>query len=624
MPAEIAGFAESAGLAGRADAGMLAHAAQRAERLGIGADEVLLAAGSASPDRLAIDAARRLGVGFDPLDETPPGLAERPRHELLALLRTGVLRHRDGGLTFAVRGLGLRRLADMLGRDPALRRRVRITTPERLAALVWQTGADGLAEHAAFFLRRARPHLSAATLGLARYLLAAFAVLLAAVPFAAMVVPELLVFAGMVLVACVLLVWNAFRISACVQPQEPDPAPERDDARLPAYTIIVPLYREARVVPKLIAALKRLDYPREKLQILLAIEADDHETRAVAARHATAPLFEMVPAPELGPRTKPKALNAALALARGELVAVYDAEDEPDPRQLRLAHAAFRSRSGRIGCVQARLVIDNVEDSWITRQFAAEYAGNFDLLLPLLDGLGLPIPLGGTSNHFRRDVLEAIGAWDPYNVTEDADLGIRLSRAGWRTAVIASGTREEAPNRFHAWLRQRTRWYKGWLQTVLVHGRHPVALRRALGTGATAGLAVLLGGSLVTPLVHPFFVLALLIDLFAGGGAARTPAAVLTQALCMTTLIAGYASAALFAAAGMRRRRLGGTLAVLPLIPLYWLMLSLAVWRAVLQLVVDPYRWEKTEHGLARSSRAAKAKNSAAVRPRTRPAAASD
>jgi cellulose synthase/poly-beta-1,6-N-acetylglucosamine synthase-like glycosyltransferase len=213
-------------------------------------------------------------------------------------------------------------------------------------------------------------------------------------------------------------------------------------------------------------ALRRLEYPIEKLDIKLVVEADDRQTHEAIARLRLGASFEVVIAPRSGPRTKPKALNAALPFARGSFIAIYDAEDRPEPGQLRGALEAFAAGDERLACVQARLTIDNTADSWLARLFTAEYAGLFDVFLPGLAAWRLPLPLGGSSNHFRASVLRAVGAWDPFNVTEDADLGIRLARFGYRTTVIRSTTYEEAPARFRPWIRQRTRWFKGWIRPV--------------------------------------------------------------------------------------------------------------------------------------------------------------
>ena len=231
--------------------------------------------------------------------------------------------------------------------------------------------------------------------------------------------------------------------------------------------------------------------------------------------------------------------------------------------------------------MQARLTIDNTADSWLARLFTAEYAGLFDVLLPSLAAWRLPLPLGGSSNHFRIAVLRRIGAWDPYNVTEDADLGIRLARFGYRSTVISSTTYEEAPARFGPWLRQRTRW-----------------LIRELGLLNFIVFQLLVGGTVLAALVHALFAVELAFDL-----ARDHSAAVL--GLHAATLATGYLTSAALALIGLARRRLLGCAWVLLLMPLYWLLLSLAAWRALIQLIRDPYHWEKTEHGLARTSRLA-------------------
>jgi cellulose synthase/poly-beta-1,6-N-acetylglucosamine synthase-like glycosyltransferase len=237
------------------------------------------------------------------------------------------------------------------------------------------------------------------------------------------------------------------------------------DWQLPVYSVLVPLFREARVLPGLIAALRALDYPPAKLDIMLVVEEIDIEMQATLLSLELPPTFRTVVVPKHEPQTKPKALNYALQFARGDFVVVYDAEDRPEPDQLRLALDLFRRAPPKLGCLQAQLNIYNATQSWLTRQFTIEYSVLFDAILPALERLRLPVPLGGTSNHFPRARLIEVGAWDPFNVTEDADLGIRLSRLGFRTRALNSTTWEEAPPGFGTWLKQRTRWLKGWMQS---------------------------------------------------------------------------------------------------------------------------------------------------------------
>jgi cellulose synthase/poly-beta-1,6-N-acetylglucosamine synthase-like glycosyltransferase len=232
--------------------------------------------------------------------------------------------------------------------------------------------------------------------------------------------------------------------------------------------------------------------------------------------------------------------------------------------------------------------------------FTAEYAGLFDVFLPSLAAWRLPLPLGGSSNHFRADILRWVGAWDPHNVTEDADLGMRLARFGYRTTVIASTTYEEAPARLRPWLRQRTRWFKGWMQTWLVHMRAPRKLMRDLGPRGFVVFQLLAGGSVLSALVHPLFLAKLSWDV----ASAHTSAAeALVGSPYAGLLLSGYLASTMLALFGLARRRLLKCAWALLLMPIYWLLLSIAAWRALDQLVRDPYRWEKTEHGLARNSR---------------------
>jgi glycosyltransferase XagB len=400
------------------------------------------------------------------------------------------------------------------------------------------------------------------------------------------------------LAAAALRLWSAL----CAHPRPRRPI-RIDDDKLPIYTVICALYREANVVGDLVAAIRALDYPIEKLDVKFVLEPDDNATTLALARLNLGPPFEIITAPRFGPRTKPKALNVALALARGEYTVVFDAEDTPEPNQLRRAVAAFRAGDDKLACLQASLTIDNTADNWLARMFTANYAGQFDVLLPGFTALRLPFPLGGSSNHFRTSVLHAAGGWDPHNVTEDADLGIRLHRLGYRAAALPSATYEEAPARFVPWLKQRTRWYKGWMQTWRVHTRRPLRLVWELGLAGAAAFQLFLACNVLSALIHPIYLAALCYYLFAQPPEGVMAAMGGTAPLFAATLIAGYVSAITLDLIGLRRRGLLAHAWVLLLTPFYWLLLSLAAWRALFQLLSAPQRWEKTEHGLAKNSR---------------------
>jgi len=327
------------------------------------------------------------------------------------------------------------------------------------------------------------------------------------------------------------------------------------------------------------------------LDIKLLVEGDDYDTVAAALALANRPHIEAVIVPEAAPRTKPKAVNAGLARARGEYITVYDAEDRPHPLQLRAALAAFEDGGETLVCVQAPLAIDNGDASWISGQFAAEYAIQFQEILPLLARLGLPLPLGGASNHFRTEALRASGGWDPFNVTEDADLGYRLARHGWRADVIAPPTWEEAPVSLGAWLNQRTRWVKGHLQTWLVLMRNPFRTASEMGQSAFAAMNLTLAGGLAAAFAHGPLACVVLV-------AVVSPYDLLTP-IDFTLAVVGYC-VAMFAA--LTATALSGNLsharAALTM-PLYWPLASIAAYRALLELVFRPHHWSKTAHGVS-------------------------
>jgi cellulose synthase/poly-beta-1,6-N-acetylglucosamine synthase-like glycosyltransferase len=369
----------------------------------------------------------------------------------------------------------------------------------------------------------------------------------------------------------------------------------RFDARLPTFSVLVPVYREEAVIPGLVTAMRQLDYPPDRVEILFITEAHDHATRRALRATGLAQNMRIVSVPGGQPRTKPRALNYALQDARGILVAVYDAEDVPDRDQLRRAAAAFINGGPRLACVQARLTIYNADQSFLSRQFALEYSALFRGLLPALAHLKLPVPLGGTSNHFRRDLLLKCGGWDPFNVTEDADLGIRLARFGYEVTVIQSETSEEAPARWRTWNGQRTRWIKGWMQTYLVHMRHPWKLWRDLGTWQFMGFQVMIGGMILSILVHPWFYILFAMTVFSGGN--LTPENAFFRWVCGVDLAIGYGAAWALTIVTALRHGAPRRLFSAAWLPIYWLAISWAAYCALVDLIFRPFHWEKTAHG---------------------------
>jgi glycosyltransferase XagB len=385
------------------------------------------------------------------------------------------------------------------------------------------------------------------------------------------------------------------------------PLARGSESKLPMYTILVPLHREGRILPALLERLQQIDYPLKRLEVLLLVEMDDQETLEAIDRCQLPPHMRRMLMPPGGPRTKPRALNIGLQDARGELIVIYDAEDQPEADQLRKAVGAFRRLPADVVCVQARLLFYNRRQSALARLFAIDYAVWYQQFLPgLTRGLTRPgsfVPLGGTSNHFRVAQLRRLGGWDPFNVTEDCDLGVRLGREGLRVAMLDSTTWEEAVPRVRPWVRQRSRWVKGYIQTYLVHMRHPVQLYKQLGTRGFVDFQALVGASSLLLLVNPL--MWLLTAVYLAGKGTPTgafleslyPPAVYYPALLSLVVwnfIFFYSNAYVC----VRHGFLDLTRYAL-LTPLYWVMMSAGAWMGLISLVRNPFYWAKTEHGVS-------------------------
>jgi cellulose synthase/poly-beta-1,6-N-acetylglucosamine synthase-like glycosyltransferase len=373
---------------------------------------------------------------------------------------------------------------------------------------------------------------------------------------------------------------------------------ELEERDLPFYTILVPVYKEANVVPALVENLRRLDYPASKLEIFLLIEEVDDETLE-AARAAQPPeSVTLLIVPDGVPRTKPRACNVGLLFAKGEYLVIYDAEDRPEPDQLKKAVVAFRRGGEKLVCIQAALNYFNASENFLTRMFTLEYSFWFDYMLPGLDRLNLPIPLGGTSNHFRTEALRKLGGWDPFNVTEDADLGIRASAQGYQVGVVNSTTYEEANNAVGNWIRQRSRWIKGYMQTTLVYMRDPARLVHSVGIKNALGFALLIGGTPLTFLaLLPMWVMFTAWLLIGFPLDTLYPPVVLYAGLFNLVLGNGLMIAVNMLGVGKRRNY--GLVMYALANPLYWILHSIAAYKALWQLITNPFYWEKTNHGIS-------------------------
>lgn len=495
-------------------------------------------------------------------------------------------------------------IRDFLARHPGERRRLAVATPREIRRALIERWSGALGRRAVAAVHDRDPTRSAAGAPRPREL--AWAGLFLAVWCLSLWGLSAPVIAW----TAVFLVLGLLRLLVA-EGAPPGPAPAIDDADLPRFAVLVPIYREAAVVPDLVRALRRLDYPADRLEVRLVVEADDAETRAVAERAVAGTALDLVVVPPSEPRTKPKALNFALATVDADLVTIYDAEDRPDVDQLRRAAAALAVAPADVAVVQAALDIDHAERDrpWLVRQFEIEYAMLFSGLLPWLAERRLFLPLGGTSNHFRRVALDAVGGWDPHNVTEDADVAVRLRRAGWRAGVVASETREEAPASPRGWLAQRTRWMKGWMQTWFVHMRSPLALHRELGATDAALFHLIFAGQLLSALIYlPSLVFLALqsagvVTLFVDGTVDADVLAVSALAAFATGVLGALTLAVKVASRSHRRFRLFDVLTM----PIYWCGVSIAAHAAVIELIRAPCRWNKTEHGLVARGRRSRA-----------------
>lgn len=523
-------------------------------------------------------------------------LAELKRNDLRVLARlSGVA----GAATLIVAPQegDLGRFFQLKRQSAATRNRVCVTTPSALRAALMHRARPELTRQATNGLFEDTPRFSAKlTLSSAQaFFIGATSV---AVPLLAWFNPLFAFMALHIAGIAFFLCCAAVRLLAARNRVERQNLPVVTQAEdRPPYSVLVALYREANVVPRLLVALSRLQWPRHLLEIKLVCEADDLETLQAIKSHQLRACVEVIEVPPSLPRTKPKALRYALPLTNGEIVALYDAEDLPHPLQLEEAWQKFQQRGDGLACVQAPLDITNGNASTLAALFAFEYAALFHGLLPWLGAANRLLPLGGTSNHFRRSALDEVGAWDPHNVAEDADLGVRLARFGYSIETISLPTREQAPEDFAIWLPQRRRWFKGWAQSWLVHMRRPVDLYDQLGWRAFAVMQIMLGGMLASALLHPLiFIAAVAYAVMLASGLALDRWQIVLFVADVLSLGFSYGAFLYLGWRNIRDSERPRFWKLVAWTPLYWLMLSYAGWCAMLELVRTPHKWNKTPH----------------------------
>ncbi len=372
------------------------------------------------------------------------------------------------------------------------------------------------------------------------------------------------------------------------------------DENLPLYSILCPLYKEADILPQFLDAIKKLEWPKNKLEVLLLLEEDDTETIDEVHGMKLPAFVRPVIVPLSQPKTKPKACNYGLNIAKGEYIVIYDAEDIPDPLQLKKAYIGFQKLPENIICLQAKLNYYNPHQNWLTRFFALEYSLWFDMILPGLQSIQTSIPLGGTSNHFRAKYLKKLQGWDTFNVTEDADLGIRLFKEGYKTAIIDSVTLEEANSNIKNWIRQRSRWIKGYLQSYLVHMRDIGSFAREKGIHAFL-FQLTVGSKLTFIFLNPVLWLATIsyFSLYTIVGPTLELIYVAPAFyLGAISLVFGNFLFLYYYMVGTAKRKQWDLMLSALFIPIYWVMISVGGWVALYQLLFKPHYWEKTIHGL--------------------------
>ena len=588
IPIEIA-FLEHFGVSRE----LLGRATEAAERCGVGADAALLGEGMISEERFCRALAEWLHAPY-----YSGRLAFDHRSEVETAIRTGfaLLTPNDQNLRAVVapRGPALRFLleARAAGRPQPP---IAICSRQRLSALIRARSGPKVARKAAFDLEESDPSLTAsAGLSLAQIAVAASLAMFAiGLGFGA---PGMLRSFASIVLWLLFAVAILLRSTVAVAAQEPPVCEPLRDDELPIYTVVAALYKESDMVSRLVQALDAIDYPFSKLDIKLVVERRDRETLEAIARLRLPSRYDVIVAPPGAPSTKPRALNVALAAAHGDLTVIFDAEDVPDPNQLRLAAARFAA-DPEVDGLQARLTIRNAADSWLSSMFAVEYAALFDLINPGLAALDLPIALGGTSNHFRTRTLRRVGGWDAWNVTEDADLGIRMARFGARVGALASDTSEEAPNDLKNWFRQRVRWQKGWFQTLIVHSRRPIRLSRELGGRRALAAGALVAGTVLGGL----FGIPLLADAlsrpFRSGLGLGGPLADAEDVVTYILTLSGVQVIVIPAFVAMHRRGMKGAARAMMFMPTYYALVCLATWTALFDLALRPFHWSKTEHG---------------------------
>jgi glycosyltransferase XagB len=373
------------------------------------------------------------------------------------------------------------------------------------------------------------------------------------------------------------------------------------DKDLPKYSVLCPLYKEKEILPQFIEAMENMDYPQKKLQVLLLLEENDKETIDAARNMGLSKKFEIIVVPHSVPKTKPKALNYGMDFVKGEYVVIFDAEDIPDRDQIKKAVLAFFKSSSKVVCIQAKLNFYNSKQNLLTRLFTLEYSLWFDLVLSGLYSIKGTIPLGGTSNHFKTSEINRLGRWDPFNVTEDADLGIRIAQKGYKTAVMNSYTFEEANSDLNNWFKQRSRWIKGYIQTYFVHMRKPWKFFKNATFIEFLTFQLILGGKTLSLFANPLMWLTTLAYFIFNqqvGPAIQSVFPPVIFYIAFFSALVGNFIYVYYYMIGAAKRNAWNLVPYAILVPFYWLAMSISAFFALWEFIFRLHYWQKTKHGL--------------------------
>lgn len=374
------------------------------------------------------------------------------------------------------------------------------------------------------------------------------------------------------------------------------------DEDLPIYTIILPVRdEEYSILKNLLDSINNLDYPKDKFDIKFVVDEEDIKTIEAGKELLKKFNFDLIIVPDYRIKSKPLSCNYALKFIKGEYITIYDAEDRPEKYQLKKAIQKFKELGNDYVCLQASLHFYNKYKNFLTYCFSIEYSMWFDFTIRSIDKFGSFFPLGGTSNHFKAKKLLELGKWDGFNVTEDAELGVRIARAGYKVSYLNSITEEECPITIHAWIKQRTRWIKGFMQTFCEYMffKKPICIKSTINFKPIRKLKFfdIITFNLFIMMSFFFFITMMVIFLnldIATNIKDFKLLIIMSYINIFSFLIMTYMSFIII----IVKNKIKFNVFYLILFPFYWILHYIAGVRACYYLIVKPFYWAKTKHGI--------------------------